>query len=416
MIIHILFILNLLGLLYLILKSRLISIEVFVYFIFFYYGQSFYLDYIFFGLDEIYIFGLGNLSIHSVNFIYISFFYTLFSLSFILSLPISKFSKQEISTVFIYDNNKAISILIYIFFSVIIINLITQLFYLDRLEKIAYLTSNKLSATLASYTLFGVIFLLAKRFHSKNKSLIEFPFLLLAILYGLIEGGREVFIYLLLCFLFFRDNYSIKLYQIIIAMFIFLFLTSWKFFNIYVIGLGDFQLFLSEFINSDEFAFSSVDPKASILILSSYFDNPSFFNQFKFSYYYNTIQQFLSFVANFEYSSISKEIVKEYSANTFYRGGGFAFSGILESILNFSYFGPVILGFTLGRICSRISKMKFSDKFMHNILSVFFIIICMKLVRTELAVVLKLYLLPMIISYFIFYRLSFSSKTIINEN
>ena len=50
---------------------------------------------------------------------------------------------------------------------------------------------------------------------------------------------------------------------------------------------------------------------------------------------------------------------------------GIAFSGILESILNFWYFGPFILGIILSQISNIIYKLKYSSKFYYNILTYF---------------------------------------------
>lgn len=412
--IHALALINFLGLLFIIKRDRLISVTSIVYFIFLFYGFSFYIDHVIFGIDNIFIRGLGGLKIDDVEYLYISFFYTFFLVSFVISSS-TKSRRDFATTIYKYNNNKVYLTILYTFFSLILIYLVGELIFLSRLSKMEFLNSNKLISIIASYSTFGLIFILVKRHHSKNKIFFELPFLLIFILYGLAEGGREIFLYIFLCFLFLRKNLKIKLYQILLGLLIYFFIISWKFFNIYVIGLGDYSLFIQEILRAQIFSFTSADPTASLLILTNYLRDSSFYEQFHFSYYYNTIQQFLSFFNIVDYTSISKQVVRNYSSLTFYRGGGFAFSGILESILNFGYFGPVLLGLTLGRISASIYNLIYSNKFNYNILSIFFVILCMKLVRTELAVVLKLYLLPMIITYILFYRFSFNYREQ-NEN
>ena len=116
--------------------------------------------------------------------------------------------------------------------------------------------------------------------------------------------------------------------------------------------------------------------------------------------------QFLRTFKLVEYKSLAESTVLHLSPGFAKKGGGLAFSGILESILNFGALGPMILGIFLGSISLKIQSFKYKNLFLYQLLSVFFLIICMKLIRTELAVILKIYVLPMTVAYYFFYKLS----------
>ena len=79
---------------------------------------------------------------------------------------------------------------------------------------------------------------------------------------------------------------------------------------------------------------------------------------------------------------------------------GTASSMFLESMLNFGYFGPLILGATLTQVFIAVesSSRDATYKLRYLVWGVFML----KLVRTELAVVLKLYMLPALIAYFMY--------------
>ena len=179
--------------------------------------------------------------------------------------------------------------------------------------------------------------------------------------------------------------------------------------------MNDFPQFLLWMSQNFTFSITGLDPLSSVLMIVDYNNGEKFYNQFQFSYFQNTILQFLRTFDLVEYKSIGESIVLHYEPNNARRGGGLAFSGILESILNFWYYGPFILGLVLGGVSTLISRLRLSNNFNYKVFSIFFIILCLKLVRTELAVVLKIYLLPMIIAYIVFYRFTYDSKFVKRE-
>ena len=79
-------------------------------------------------------------------------------------------------------------------------------------------------------------------------------------------------------------------------------------------------------------------------LLNNYFDGAKIFDNLNLSYVINTFSQFLGSLKIIDYQSIGKQIVEYFDPLAYSKGKGFAFSGILESLLNFWYFGPAIFG------------------------------------------------------------------------
>ena len=238
----------------------------------------------------------------------------------------------------------------------------------------------------------------------------------LILVYGLVEGGREVFLYLALVYIFCTDKKNLTITQVLFTLIVFVMIVLWKVISIYVFEVNDISLMINYLSNDFRFSITNLDPLGSLLMLNEYLNDPSFFNEFKLSYLTNTINHFLRAINMIDYESIAETTSNYYIPTSAKLGGGLAFCGILESILNFGFLGPLILGIILGLISIRIMSLEFHSEFLYSVFSIFFVIICLKLVRTELAVVLKIYLMPMIVSYFLFYRATYSKKNIININ
>ena len=99
----------------------------------------------------------------------------------------------------------------------------------------------------------------------------------------------------------------------------------------------------------------------------------------------------------------------EYSTEYYTEGRmGTAFSMILESMLNFWYFGPVILGIS---ITTLYFKSLAARPYIVKALYLIWFIVIIKLVRSELTVVLKLYLAPSLIAL-LFFIIIFRPNTI----
>ena len=160
-----------------------------------------------------------------------------------------------------------------------------------------------------------------------------------------------------------------------------------------------FNLFATdvEIANIDfkPFRFVNVDPITSILMLSDFIDDRSVYITYYGSYIVNTLMQFVRMGVDVNWISIS-EFTQEY----YTRGEmGTAFSMIMESILNFWYFGPIVVGYFITFLFYKTTK---AAGIYYKLLYLIFFIFMLKFVRTELAVVLKLYIFPAVVAYIIF--------------
>tara|TARA_B100000767_G_scaffold222028_1_gene210627 strand:+ start:5194 stop:6246 length:1053 start_codon:yes stop_codon:yes gene_type:complete len=294
--------------------------------------------------------------------------------------------------------------IILIFFSLLYIFLCFVLLSLDRADKITFLTSNKFITTIASIGTFLFIIVCSNYVYNKSKiNKFEKLFILSSVIFGFLEGGREMFVYILLVFLPYLRYSRNKFIPYLALLTGLIGLIIWKAISFWVIKSGDFHG-LQDYLTTDfKFSITSMDPLGSLLLLNNYLDGSVFFVDYYFSYFVNSIKQVLGALGLIDYDSLSVASVKYFDYQFYLRGKGFAFSGILESILNFWYFGPAVLGFTIGNITTNLKKY-FSSEFKIKVIQIFLVIILLKLVRTELAVVLKIYLLPMIISYTLFFK------------
>ncbi len=401
-----LFIVELLLMLAIATKRGVISTAFIVFVVFFFYGQAFYIDYLISGLKVIEVSGIGILRINDDNYVYISILYFFFLLTFSIIVLVKKSVKPIAEVKREVVCNKQYMQLLYVGIALIAIYSIGNLTLLTRYEKIEFLGANKIITTLLSCAMLGGIIMQLKKKIFSNKDYLSLVLTIFIVVYGLVEGGRELFVYTGLLVLYFRAGYKIKPLHVILVIFALFLVTIWKPFSIYVVLLDDFDAFVDYMSHKYVFRLTDIDPKASILLLSEYFNNNIVFDDLKYSYYVNTVSQFFSAIGLMEYQSIGRRIVAYFNSDRYFDGGGFAFSGILESVLNFSYAGPIILGIVLGKISNYIEKYKAKCHFHYALFSIFFIILAMKLVRTELAVVLKIYLLPMIVAYYVFYKFS----------
>lgn len=407
LLLHINFFISFIILIYLWRRFGFINPIVIPYFIFFIYGQSFYLDSLIIGMDN--LVGFITVHINSKEYKIVSSLYTLFAVFYLIPIlfyrkgPSNRYKLQD----YYFINNKYLTWIIISIFSIAILYMAIKLGFSNRFEKVQIQSQNKQFVFLVSFTGFGLIFMAIKTAFSRNKAWLPLlVFICVITINALTEGGREFFVYFALSYLFFQRKFHLSWIQYLLGSILFSILVVWKAFSSLFLEKGDFALFVNV---TKEFPFtlSGIDPTSSILIISSYYtgDHIGFFSQYYYSYIFNNLGQFFRTFGIVEYESIGKAITKYFNSDH-----GLAFSGIMESVLNFGFFGPVFLGVFLGLVSILIYSKHNNDPIFYSILSVCFIVVIMKLVRTELAVVLKIYILPMIISYFIFYRALFKKK------
>ena len=415
--INILFFICVFLLCILIKKYSIFSFETIVYSIFFIYGFSFYIDYHLFDIESVSFGGLGLINFHSNNYLIICFLYTLFLFFYSLGLIKNKYKficlKTKDSNIESINSTSdklfslqkySVSNFILFFYISLYSFLILFLFRLDRVDKISFLSSNKIITSIATIGTFIFIIICTKSIFNKSKiNIFEKLFIVSSLLFGLIEGGREIFIYIFLVLLPYFKSSRNKIIPFLILLLGITGIIIWKAVSVWVFKSGDVQG-LQDYLTTDfKFSITSMDPIGSLLLLNNYLDGSVFFADYYFSYLVNTIKQVLGTLGIIDYDSLSVASVKHFDYQFYLRGKGFAFSGILESMLNFWYFGPAVLGYSVGFILSNLKKY-FSSEFKIKVIKIFLVILLLKLVRTELAVVLKIYLLPMIISYILFFK------------
>jgi hypothetical protein len=279
---------------------------------------------------------------------------------------------------------------------------------LERMEKVAFLNTHGVLNFITSLGMLAILFVGREVLDTKKASWYEALFLFSALWYGLFEGGREVFIYFILILLpEFRKLKNVVIPLIGLSLVAFL-ISIWKVVSSYVFVLGDIEMLITFIAKNYTFSFTYLDPAASLLLINSYLDGAELYDTLEFSYVLNVLGQIANVFHLIEYESISKRVIQFYNHDVFSRGGGFAFSGILESILNFGYLGPAIIGYMLGVIL-RLRKLIFTNKNAETVFGLILVVLCVKLVRTELAVVLKLYVMPFSLIT-LFFNLRFKSQ------
>ena len=170
---------------------------------------------------------------------------------------------------------------------------------------------------------------------------------------------------------------------------------AYKPFYIFVIQKGDWVGFWI-LLEQRSFSFAGLDPGASMFLLMDYLEYGGY-EEYRFSYLTNTIDQFFRALGISHTLSLG-EYATVYRAN---RGAGIGFSVIVESMLNFGYLGPLVTGYSIG-VLTKLVQYYFSTA--RGILVAYSLII-MLLMRTELAVILKLNLIPFLPLFFLFYRI-----------
>lgn len=160
----------------------------------------------------------------------------------------------------------------------------------------------------------------------------------------------------------------------------------WKLFYIWF----EIQSFsLQDSIQEKTFTFSSLDAMlpfvTSIAIMRGEWEQTFPYP----SYILGPIEQFIRVFTEFNFESMS-EVNTRFMTNDNY---GAAFTAIGESWLNFHFFGPVVLIIFSYLFYKLLTKIIYSTNAAHII----FIMIFLKFMRTELAILMKLQIIPILI-------------------
>ena len=368
-------------------KYKTPNVIVLGYFLFFIYAQSTYINYLTTGVDYIHFnsFNSLNFSLRSNAFFMASTYYFLFMFTYgMLGLFMKNISINESKKSFAFVKLNFKLKLLIVFFVLFFINYHLQTLGMDRVQKkqFSFLPFDFIIFYMAYYLW---AFLL---FYSKKKTLF-FYFLTFVILYhSVFSFEREYIVLIGLILLFKFKNYFKGNRFLIIASIGFLVLTYWKKFYLHVIiGSDPFLLFLSEL--KFDLQLSTTDSVVGMSLLTEYFEN-DIYQDYYISYVSNTYNQFVRIFFNTGYKSLA-----EYTTHYYTQGNmGTAFSMVLESILNFGVLGPILLPFFIIKVFIKTLRNKF---FLYDFYSIFLVFMMIKLVRTELTVLIKLYIMPFII-------------------
>jgi len=91
------------------------------------------------------------------------------------------------------------------------------------------------------------------------------------------------------------------------------------------------------------------------------------------------------FIFDFGFETLSEQYVATYLPHIAEAGGGRGFGGVAEFFLNFYIVGPLLAGIALGYLC------KYFDKHKKSILGVIFLIVLFRFFRSDIASVVKTY-------------------------
>ncbi len=368
-----------------------------------FYANSLFLDYLIFGQDFVQVnaISVSPLYVSDINYSLIMFFTLLYVIGVFISFKKRSVSFEELkertkSHTDYFEKHNSFTLLKFFFIlicSIYIINESLQLYGLDRYNV------RMVGGPIRTLMLMGAFSFLCFTLMFKWKyKLLNFIILTILLFYSIVSFQRETILFLSFALILNLEPKKISLNHILIGILTLVFLTYYKtlvfYFNIYVRNedMINFIMIPIRFVN--------IDPASSLLLLSDYLDNNSIYGSYYGSYFINTAAQFLRmFTDNIDWLSLS-----EFTQQYYTRGEmGTAFSMILESFLNFWYLGPFIIGYFITYLFYETEKVAGIYYKLHYFIFFIFIV---KIVRTELAVVLKLYIFPAFIAYLIFVSVS----------
>ena len=369
----------------------------------FFYSNAFLLDYIFFGLEQLgptpyfsalYVGSINYLIIVALGF---SYFFGV-CLAF---FPRSSYaSRHRILQLALKDDkifNRAkitkFSVLWSLVSTAVILGSVLQFYGLsrDEVKDLSTPFRTLISQFSFFYIAFNFIYFKSYRF----ASLALFTVMLI---FCVFSAERENIMILMLSLALRMPPVKIDFRRAILFILLLVIVMYYKFF---IISLG---LFLTTGLSyealNDMFGrsmtFSGMDPATSILLFNEYLSGSLTYHNYWGSYLINTLMQFARTFSDVNWPSLAEMSTEHFTSGQM--GTAFAFQ--LEAILNFWYFGPFILGHFITRLFLFTDAN--ADKRFFKIHYLLWFIFILKIVRTELAVVLKLYLLPAFAAYIVF--------------
>lgn len=248
--------------------------------------------------------------------------------------------------------------------------------------------SNIVSTTilfLISYYWAFLIFCLKKV--STTRLLLFSSFFLL---YSIFTYEREPIIFIILALLIkFKDRINFKYFVPISMVTVYVIFYYKAFYQILLVDYNftDFMLY----VEAHPISLARMDPSASFALLYDYFDTyPLLYYDYNFTYITAFTDQINLFFGGDQVESMSKVVSKHYVGDSY----GLAYSMILESMINFWYFGPIFLAIATKTIYSYLKRKFF---YLNEVIDLMCIMFFLSFVRTELIVMSKIFIFPMII-------------------
>ena len=400
----IIFIELILGL-HIVVKRKFWSPHSIIFFLSFFYLNAVFLDHFLFDISHV---------VSLSKFIYIDFksntFFLINCLSFVFLLTfyiISIYNKKELNIrqfkidFHIRDHLKILFYLLMLIVSFYNLSVFFETFEYTRTER--NLLQNPLNL-IARNTInyFFILFFLLK----KNNNIITYFFFITNILLLVFSYEREPIVILFLIivykFRFFRTIYGFTF----ITFISFILAIVWKAFYtsfLYQTGLG-IDTFV-ESISNFRFSLAGIDPLMSFIIFYDFINSESnIYYDYYLSYLSGPVNQLYRTFFDSDYLTLSEFTTTKYTFGAF----GTAFSFMTESILNFWYFGPIFLGVLFSKVLDY--SIKSINKFGLGIIPCF-IYILIKLFRTEFATVLKLQVLPLMLSILILILFTYRNES-----
>ena len=366
----------------------------------FFYSMSLQLDYLLLGIDEVSSTSMGSrLGVMDTQYLVINLLYICFSLSFLFfSIKAERVSFGGIRSGVAIENrtsiNKPLYLLVAMALCFIMVSSSLSKYGLGRGEIKEDASAFSVVISQAAIYMTCILVLIDR----KNRYITGLLLLAFAF-YAMASFEREnAILLLMLVFYTFcivpaaNGRYKVRYVRSLVLLSLGVaFLYIYKGLVLYLITSGmDYSSKTALVGSAGNFSFSAIDPAVTLMLIKEYLVK-DIYGGYYFSYVTNTLLQFLSFLGVGDHVSLGRY------ATEYYTGGsmGTGFSMIVESMLNFYYFGPFILGMVLPFFL-RYGYVRLARFGLAADMLLGFVLI--KLVRTEFAVILKLYVVPLIVA------------------
>jgi hypothetical protein len=364
-----------------------------------FYANSFFLDYFIFNQEQLELASMGQiLLVDSLTYLVIVLltFFFIIGVYFVFlakSIPFNAFYVKRKTQIIEFDliNNYNWLKLMTIFFCLFyIFFLINQIFGLSRNDIKDF--STPIRSMLSSVTFMFLCFSLMYKWRFKSLNIL---ILLTLTTYSILSFERENILLIIFTLVVNRPPLRLSVLHILFCLLLVGLMFFYKPLVWIIIGLINGQGVEMSHLPKTGLRFTSLDPAASLLMLSDFIYNGLIFMEYSGSYFVNTIMQIVRMISDVHWVSLGNFSTEHYTNGKM----GTAFSMIIESILNFGYFGPLFTGFIITYLFFKTDKINNIYYKLHYFIWFLFIL---KFIRTELAVVLKLYILPALIAYLFF--------------